>query len=1313
MIRSLRIGCALAALILISAQAALCLKTPILPLSQVRAGQRATAKSVFRGTKIESFHIEIIGVLHKFEGTRSIILGRVLDGPVVARKSGIIAGMSGSPVYINGKLIGAVAYAWSWSKEPITGITPIEEMLEAWQGKAATETAGGSAAPLDHPVTIAGRPVQRVRVSQSPGQPDLPGTMTLVPLSGFIQASGFNQRAIGRLSELFAPYGMQVISGPSGGTENMRPPFLAGGALGAQLVGGDFDISALGTVTLVEGNRMLAFGHPLLELGDIDVPMTGAYVYDILPSVMISNKIMSGTQVVGRISRDTQTAIAGEIGAATDRLPVTIEVVDRDRGSSRQFHLQVARVRELLPGLTALSVVTAIDETRGRVSRGTARVVTEIEADGRPTLTREEFSYSAGDVAMAAMPAVVRPLSMFTDSPFGKLRLRRVTVRVEAEQERRTATIERVTIPQSRVKAGDEITVSVTLRPYGKQLVEVPIRLKLPRDLPRATVRLVISGGGDSDEARSAIGAPRPAPISLTQLVARYLEQDRRQDLVVQAALPRAGASLLGEELPDLPRGALEAIRTSHPTDLRPAASILKVAVPTQWSLLGRQIVMLPVESRIAPAAPVPQPSRAEGPPQQPSGGASEDEQSQGDDDEQWVSGEWDVLPDPGQPQDPVGAGPARGNARPAPPAAAKKEQPKAEQESKPLARGPQAWVQQAAADYSQAKLDNVAIAEDGRVTLGFERADPTSVPADVIWGLAVGKDGVFAGTGNDGVIYRVSGKGDVTTFHATGELNVHALAFGSDGSLYAGTSPRGKLLRISPDGSGTVIYDSTSTYLWALVVGPDGTVYAGGGAPARVYAVSPGGQAKVLAELPAANVLSLVRSPAGDLYAGTSDGGVIFRVKPDGAVSVVGRLPSNEVGALALDDKGNLYAAASPAGDIYRMEPDGTLQLYSQTAEKIIYALGVLPDGDLVAATGPGGSILRIGPDRQTQTVLKPETGVATALVVSGGAMYVGSTGPAAVTRFGPERALSGELESAVLNADRPARWGHVELAAETPTGTAVAVETRSGDAPTPEDHWSDWAPLSSDAISSPPANHLQYRMRLTTNDPKISPVVRQVRVAYQPANLPPAVGLKAPSGGERIQKKYTITWDSRDPDKDTLVYDVSLSRDLGKTWAALKRNVTEMKYDWDTTPTGDGRVMLKVTASDRQSRPTDPMQDDDVVVIWVDNTPPQVMLLRSSLAVGEDRRAQVSGMATDKLSPIKSVEYRVDDGEWQSLPLAAVDALTTAAAISTDVLAPGKHAIEARAFDAAGNVGSDKIEVEVKAATGPSEAAAKANTG
>jgi len=1295
MIRSLRVGLLLLALILLMAHP--CLSQSRLdtyPLDEVRAGQQAVAKSVFRGTRIESFHVEIIGVLREFDGTRSLILGRVLDGPVVARNSGVIGGMSGSPVYIDGRLVGAIALTWPWSREPIAGITPIEDMLAAWQTapSGVSEPTSASGGPLASPLRVEDTVIRRVNVAPMPPvEPDPPGVMTLVPLGGFMQVSGFNRRGLERVSELLSPYGLHVVQGPGGTEDQLTPALVPGAALGAQLVRGDFDMTALGTVTLVEGDRVLGFGHPLFELGEIDVPMTGGYVHDILPSLHVSNKIMSATQVVGRIYRDHQCAIAGVRGEQADMLPVTIEVTDRDSARSRTFEIEVARIRQLLPALVATSVVTAVDETRGRVSRGTARFRIDIEIEGRPALHREDAGYSEGDAALASLPVVLGPLALFTDNPFGEVRMNGVRISVETEDTRRTAAIERVTVAQSRIEAGDEVTLSVRVRPHGRSLEEVPVQLSLPPDLPTGQVRVVVSGGASADEARQAIGAPRPLPVSLDQLVDRYLSADGASDLIVQARLPRAGVSLLGEELPQLPVAAQQALQAVNPTDLRPAPSVVKVVVPTEWVLTGRQMVTLHVESRVAAGAPAgPEAPPAEGPPEQPE--PEENEASS-------YGGRGEAVEVRGAQLLPAGVELAgRNNRRERGVQAAEEEGPE------PPTRAPEVWVHQTRDDFAAAETENVAVDVDGGLSLSLSHAELARLPADVIWSIAVHDGEVYVGTGCDGLVYRLSDSGEPVEFFATGEMNVHALAFDNEGNLYAATSPQGRLFRIAPDGTGRLVYDSESAYLWCLVIGPEGTVYAGGGAPARIYAVRPDGQSEVLAELPAANVLSLVRGSAGELFAGTSEAGVIYRAEADRTVRALCQLSGTSVDALVIDEDGDLYAAASPGGNVYRIPSDGLADLYCETGQQVIHGLGAISGGDLIAATGPDGILVRAAAEGEPEAIFRPEAGIATALAVSDGAVYVGSSGPSVVRRFGPEQAAVGSVESTVLDAGRPARWGRVDLTATAPEGAEVRVETRSGNSPDPEDHWSSWSPALQEVITSRPSRYLQYRLRIAASVTGVTPTVQQVRISYRSQNRAPACSLSALEAGDRISGTVDITWQARDPDRDTLSYQAAVSTDLAESWEELKAGLTETTYEWDTTERDDGRYLLRVTASDVRSVPEDPRTAEDTVIVWVDNTAPQVMLFRTSVSVGEDRRVQATGMASDATSPVRSVEYRVDEGEWSSLPLPAIEASLTDFSVATDALAVGEHKIEVRAFDGAGNLATDSVQVTV--AEGTSEA-------
>jgi hypothetical protein len=243
--------------------------------------------------------------------------------------------------------------------------------------------------------------------------------------------------------------------------------------------------------------------------------------------------------------------------------------------------------------------------------------------------------------------------------------------------------------------------------------------------------------------------------------------------------------------------------------------------------------------------------------------------------------------------------------------------------------------------------------------------------------------------------------------------------------------------------------------------------------------------------------------------------------------------------------------------------------------------------------------------------------------------------------------------------------------------------------------------------AIASPAARYLQYRLTLSTEKPGVSPVVRQVTISRRPQNRPPQVALRSPEAGQHLSKQQSMKWQAQDPDKDALTFRVEASPDLGATWTEVAKNLREPKHDWDTTKQTDGRYLLRVTASDALSAPDDPCANDAAAVVWVDNTAPSLLLFKSSLAVDGQRRAAVSAMATDKASAIQSVEYQVDSGEWRSAPIGAVESMIASVTIVTDPLEPGTRKLTVRAFDSAGNLATESIDVQVTEPK-PTEAAA-----
>jgi hypothetical protein len=191
----------------------------------------------------------------------------------------------------------------------------------------------------------------------------------------------------------------------------------------------------------------------------------------------------------------------------------------------------------------------------------------------------------------------------------------------------------------------------------------------------------------------------------------------------------------------------------------------------------------------------------------------------------------------------------------------------------------------------------------------------------------------------------------------------------------------------------------------------------------------------------------------------------------------------------------------------------------------------------------------------------------------------------------------------------------------------------------------------------------------------------------------------VRSPEPGQRLAKKHELKWQARDPDKDTLCYDVEVSSDLGESWEDIAEDLRETKHEWDTEEQDDGSYLLRVTASDRLGSPDNPETADAGFVVWVDNTAPSLVLFRGSLAIDDERRASIAGMASDEISPIQSIEYRVGEEEWESAPLSLVESTVAEVAIETAPLDAGEHTLEVRAFDAAGNLATDSVEVTVEA--------------
>lgn len=1279
--------------------------------AEVRPGMIAVGKSVFKGTRIEEFRVRLISVLPKARVGTDLVLCEILDGPPVERKAGLIAGMSGSPVYVNGKLLGAIGYGWTFTREAIGAITPIENMLRAWEPVPESQARSPSGSvELSAPVSVGGRTIQRVNVEPTFGPPqgvEAPGTLTLRPLGGLCMVAGFQGRALERLREVLEPLGLTPMQGGAGMKDFGTPEMLVpGGAVGVKLMEGDLEMAGVGTLTYRKGDRILAFGHPFMDLTDpeIDFGMAAGYVHDVLPSIMSSAKLSSVGRILGTINRDRMWAIGGQVGRGPDMMPLALQV--NGGGNSRSFQVRMARYRTTTPGLAASAVMTLVDQTLGYMGEGTAEVAVTLVPRGREPIQRRDLVYSR-DVSAALTMQVAEPLAAFTDTPYGSVEFERIDIAINVRIAHDTAAIERIYTTQTKAKAGKDLDLNIVLRPFGQEKITRKVTLHIPADMPTGRLRVGVSGGRDAERMRQALNLARIVPTSLDQLVQRYRIREAANQLVVQVALPTRGVRLPDRTLPSLPGSVGGVLLATRSSDISPVSDSHKEVLDTDWVIHGRQVITVMVEGRPgAPKAgppPPPRPPEGVGPPEE----GEPDEEPDGDEESALAAPDalaaWPVAAPPPA---------ARGG-----PAAPDKKPEKKPETPKPVIRQPARWVHASRADFEKGKLRGTALDSDGILRLAPARDRTWPLPAQAVWSLAAADDAAYAGTGNAGVIYKLTEDGEPSTFFETGQAIVHSLARDPAGALYAGTSPKGLVYKIDPEGKGSVFFDTGQTYVWALALDADGRLLAGTGPEGKVFRIGPDGQGDLFADCRATHILSLALGRQGEVYAGTGNNAVVYRLAADGGPTALFNLPGGQVHGLAVDDGGELYAAVTPAGAVYRIKPNGGAERRFEIGDNPVFALA-RHGPTLYAATGGKGLVFRLRGEKDTDLLLKPETGQSLALALGpGGDLYVGRANPTAVRRLGTEHRASGHFLSDVVDAGAVARWGRLTWHARTPEKTRAALQTRSGNTTDPEDRWSQWSDeieTPGRLIASPPARYLQYRVNLSTEDSGAGPEVGQIEIAYLAENRKPKVTLSKPEPGDWWAKKQKIEWKGQDPDKDTLLYDVSYSVDQSAHWESLEKATKDASFEWDTAKIEDGLYTVKVTATDRLTSPADPQTEEVKRLVGLDNTEPEAWLLRHSVTVGEDRRATLRGQAWDETSAVRGVDYRADGKEW----LAATpddgmfDGPRVSFSITTDQLAAGDHTIEVRALDGAGNIGTHKLKVEVKRPPPPPKKPAEPET-
>src|SRR3989454_5368179 len=479
--------------------------TQTIPLSQTHDGMRGVAYTVFQGTKPEPMDVEVLGVLKNINGPKGdVILVRL--GGKRAEYTGVVAGMSGSPVYLDGKLAGAMAFRiGEFSKEPIAGVTPIAEMLEI---NAMDRAPGGTSTPAQAAVSAPTK-TSGLGVSNVPSQfPSRDFANYLRPIETPLVFSGFSEEAIQRFAPQFAAAGIVPVMGTGSVSDAKQPePLEPGSAISAILVRGDMDIAATCTVTYMDAKHLLACGHPLLQFGMVDLPMTKAQVVATVPSPLNAFKIVNATEALGTFVQDRHTGIMGEFGKKPDMIPVTLNI--HGGPTNRQFHYEVLNNARLSPVAMMATVFNALHGVNDYGEEITYRMSGRISVNGYPDVSVENmFAVADGGQPAAVLAALSLGdrFSRIYDNPYTVPDIRGVQLDFDLERDCRWARLEAARTDVTEARPGDEINIEAVLRPYrGERLVnQIPIHI--PTSTSKGPLRILVSDGDTIDRIRH--GAP-------------------------------------------------------------------------------------------------------------------------------------------------------------------------------------------------------------------------------------------------------------------------------------------------------------------------------------------------------------------------------------------------------------------------------------------------------------------------------------------------------------------------------------------------------------------------------------------------------------------------------------------------------------------------------------------------------------------------------------------------------------------------------------------------------------------------------------
>lgn len=580
------------------------------PLSELKEGMRGTARTVFRGYEAEEFNVEILGVVPGAIGPKQdMIVGRLSGGG--ADRTSVFAGMSGSPVYINGKLVGAISYSFPFSKEPICGITPIEQMLAIFEQNQNLKSKAKEP-----------RVVSFAELASTTWKPELPRNamvsssilsnvstnspliqvagQTFQPIATPVSFNGISQDVL----NLFAPQLMSVGLLPVtsvGGAARItsikkadETTLVGGDSVSMQLTRGDYSLAAAGTVTYRDGEKIYAFGHPFLSLGISDLPMSESHVVTVIPNLNNSFKLAVPDAMVGSMTQDRATGVFGKLGQVPKMIPVQINL-ETSRGQIQTLNFEVAKDDFLTPLLLNITIYNSLVANERGLGDAMIDLNGEIQIKGQPSV-KINNRFGGMQASQFAALSVALPVNTLLRSNFDDLEISQITLNAVSNDGNKSAVLERIAVDKTRVKAGETLEVQAFVRTDSGKIFVQKIPITIPADTPSGALSVLV-GDGSTIQQNSVI--QQFIPKDLGELVNTINKVKKSDSLYVQTFRTTNGAVIGVNEMPNLPPSVLATMNNDRTAGgFKPTVQSIvseQLIAPADFIISGQQTLAIEV----------------------------------------------------------------------------------------------------------------------------------------------------------------------------------------------------------------------------------------------------------------------------------------------------------------------------------------------------------------------------------------------------------------------------------------------------------------------------------------------------------------------------------------------------------------------------------------------------------------------------------------------------------------------------------------------------------------------------------------------